>query len=58
MTERASATTIQTFLRDEEGQAMVEYALILALVALVCFGTLTLFGAPLNAIFEAVAAGF
>lgn len=45
-------------LREEDGQAMIEYAFILALVALVCFGTLTLFGAPLNAIFNAVVAGF
>ena len=45
-------------LRDEDGQALIEYALILGLVALVCFGTLTLFGAPLNAIFNAVVAGF
>jgi Flp pilus assembly pilin Flp len=45
-------------LRDEAGQAMIEYALILALVALFCFGTLTLFGAPMNAIFNAVVAGF
>jgi Flp pilus assembly pilin Flp len=42
----------------EEGQAMIEYALILAFVALVCVGTLTLFAGPLNGIFSAVAGGF
>lgn len=42
----------------ESGQALVEYALVLSLVSLVCVGTLALFGAPLNAIFNAVAAGF
>jgi Flp pilus assembly pilin Flp len=42
----------------DEGQAMVEYALILALVALVCVGTLSLFSGPLNTIFNAVHAGF
>jgi Flp pilus assembly pilin Flp len=39
----------------ERGQAMVEYAFVLALVALVCVGTLGLFSAPLNEIFQTVA---
>jgi len=39
----------------ERGQAMVEYAFVLALVALVCVGTLGLFSVPLNAIFQSVA---
>lgn len=42
----------------ERGQAIVEYAFILALVALVCVGTLAQFGGPLNDIFDAVADGF
>ena len=37
---------------------MVEYAFILALVALVCVGTLSQFAGPINDIFNAVAAGF
>jgi Flp pilus assembly pilin Flp len=41
---------------NEEGQALVEYALILGLVSLVAIGTLTLMGqSVLNAMLEAVA---
>jgi pilus assembly protein Flp/PilA len=42
-------------LRDrEEGQAMVEYALILALVSVVSIIALTAIGTNVNAIFDAV----
>ncbi len=37
---------------------MVEYALILTLVAAVCVGALSAFGAPLSSIFQNVADGF
>jgi pilus assembly protein Flp/PilA len=37
--------------RDEEGQAMAEYALILALVAVVVISTLTTFGTKLSEFF-------
>ena len=37
--------------RREEGQAMVEYALILALVSVVAIGTLTLIGTGVDTIF-------
>jgi Flp pilus assembly pilin Flp len=39
----------------EEGQAMVEYALILGLVSLVSLSALTLMGQNLNALLEFVA---
>jgi pilus assembly protein Flp/PilA len=39
----------------EEGQAMVEYALILALVSVVAITTLTLIGTNVNNIFQSVA---
>lgn len=40
-------------LRDrEEGQALVEYALILALIAVVSIGALTLLGTNVNAILD------
>jgi Flp pilus assembly pilin Flp len=45
-------------LREEDGQAMVEYALILALVTLVSVGALTLIGTRVDAIFTALLAGF
>ena len=38
-------------LEREEGQAMVEYALILALVSVVAIGTLKLVGADVNKVF-------
>jgi pilus assembly protein Flp/PilA len=38
----------------EEGQAMVEYALILGLVSVVAIGTLTLIGTDVNAIFTSI----
>ena len=41
-------------LRREEGQAMVEYALILALVSVVSILALTAIGTNVNAIFEAI----
>ena len=41
--------------KDEEGQALVEYALILSLVMLVVFATLKLVGTNLNTIINTVA---
>ena len=44
------------FLRNEEGQGMVEYGLILALVAVVVIAALTLLGDGINGIFGKVTA--
>jgi pilus assembly protein Flp/PilA len=41
-------------LRSEEGQAMVEYALILALVSVVAIGALTVIGTNVNTIFGVI----
>jgi pilus assembly protein Flp/PilA len=41
-------------LRSEEGQAMVEYALILALISVIAIAALTAIGTNVNAIFEAI----
>ena len=41
-------------LSDEEGQALVEYALILALVSLVAIGLLTALGASIVDLLERV----
>jgi pilus assembly protein Flp/PilA len=43
-------------LRREEGQAMVEYALILALVSVVSILALTAIGTSVRSIFEAIEA--
>jgi pilus assembly protein Flp/PilA len=37
-------TRIMAALRDEEGATMVEYALMLALIAIVCIAAVTLIG--------------
>lgn len=45
------------YARDEQGQALVEYALILFLVALVCVGSLSAIGVSVSAAINAMAAG-
>jgi pilus assembly protein Flp/PilA len=42
---------LSTRAQREEGQAMVEYALILALVSVVAIGTLKLVGGNVNSVF-------
>lgn len=42
----------------EEGQGLVEYALIILLIAIVVIGALGLFGVTLNETFESIAAQF
>jgi pilus assembly protein Flp/PilA len=41
---------------DEEGATMVEYGLMVALIAIVCLLAVQLIGTNLNAVFEAIAA--
>jgi pilus assembly protein Flp/PilA len=42
---------IQPLLQEEDGQGMVEYSLILALVSVVAIGTLTSLGGNIKGIF-------
>ncbi len=42
--------------RNAEGQTLVEYGLLLALIAVVCIAAVTLLGTRVNAIFNAIAA--
>ena len=42
-------------LRSEDGQALVEYALILSLIAVVCIGALTLLGGNVNNVLNQIA---
>jgi len=44
------------FVRDEEGQDLLEYALLVALIALVCVGAITAAGKNVNTIFANIAA--
>ena len=43
------------FRSQEEGQALVEYALILSLIAVFCIGALTLLGQNVNNILNTIA---
>lgn len=41
-----------------KGQALTEYALILAVIAIAVIGTLTLFGAEIQAVFQSMIDSF
>jgi pilus assembly protein Flp/PilA len=43
-----------TILEREEGQDLAEYALLIALIALIVIGAVTLLGGKLNTIFDAI----
>ena len=45
---------VQSMREREEGQALVEYALILVLVSIASVGTLTILGGDISAIFTDV----
>ena len=47
---------VNAFVRDEEGQDLIEYALLVALISLVCVVALTDAGDQVNLIFEQIAA--
>ncbi len=48
-------TYLKNFLRDEEGATMVEYGLMVALIAVVCIATVTLLGTNIDGMFGDVA---
>jgi pilus assembly protein Flp/PilA len=45
---------LMNFLREEEGQDLIEYALLVALISLVCVAALTTAGSQVNAIFTSI----
>ena len=47
--------TVQRFLRDEDGPTAVEYAVMLALIIVVCIGAITTLGGNAKATFSNVA---
>ena len=49
-------TTLRSLLRNEEGQDLLEYALLVALIALVAVAAITLAGLNVNTIFQNIAA--
>lgn len=47
---------IRSFRRGEDGQDLLEYALLIALIALVAIGAVTAAGVKVSAIFDAIVA--
>lgn len=45
---------IRRFLRNEEGASIVEYALLVALIAVVAIGAIVLVGTRVSAIFDQI----
>jgi pilus assembly protein Flp/PilA len=48
-------TTVKTMFRDESGVTMVEYGLMIALVAMVALAAVKLLGSNLSGLFNTVA---
>ncbi|RDU98600.1 Flp family type IVb pilin [Trinickia dinghuensis] len=48
-------TQAQRFMRDEDGATMVEYALMLALIAVVCIVAVTAIGTGADGMFNSIA---
>jgi pilus assembly protein Flp/PilA len=48
-------TRMRSFVRQEEGQDLLEYALLVALIALVAYVGVQAAGSSVNAIFSAIA---
>ncbi len=49
-------TQLRSFTRDDSGQDLLEYALLVALIALVAVGAITAAGNNVNTIFGRIAA--
>jgi len=47
-------SVLKKLVRDEEGASLAEYGLLLALIAVVCIGGMTLLGTQINAMFNAL----
>jgi pilus assembly protein Flp/PilA len=48
-------TYVKSFVRQEEGQDLLEYALLVALIALIAIGSVGLAGDAVNTIFADIA---
>ncbi len=48
-------TRMRTLMRDDSGQDLLEYALLVALIALVAYGAVQTSGQQVNAIFSSIA---
>ncbi len=47
-------TFVKNFVRDEEGATMIEYGLMVALIAVVCITVIGTLGGSINGMFSAV----
>jgi Flp pilus assembly pilin Flp len=56
MSNRVRAGLVRTIVRshDEDGQAMVEYALLISLIAIACFAILELLGVRLSHLYSSI----
>ncbi len=52
---KISLKSVTRFVKDEKGQGLVEYALILVLVSITCIAVLKILGSDLVNVFNAVA---
>jgi pilus assembly protein Flp/PilA len=52
--EKTMISTLKHLIRDEEGATMVEYGLMIALIAAVCITAVTTIGTKLNTVFTNV----
>jgi pilus assembly protein Flp/PilA len=48
------AHMLRNFFAREEGQGLVEYALILVLIAIVVIGVLTILGGKVSSVFQSI----
>ena len=45
---------LRAFVKDTEGQDLIEYALLVALIAIICVGAVTFAGEQVLAIFQSI----
>lgn len=50
--------SIRAFTQDEEGAALAEYGLLIALIAAVCIIAITALGTKISSVFQVVAGKF
>lgn len=56
--ERVVISKLRNLFKDVEGATMVEYALMLSLIAIVCYGAVVLIGTSTSTSFQNAAAKF
>ena len=45
---------INSFAKDEQGAALVEYGILVGLIAVVCIGAVTLLGTTIDGVFDTI----